>query len=215
MGARTAVKIERARLFLMLGVVTACAADPPHPEAAESPKTILSGPLADMPHSVGGFDFGIRLDEFVERCKAAGGRGWNHEGTAVCTEPAVDTGLPVATIFANSCGTIEVCEIALSLSPLPFGALARRVLEKYEGKYGHPNGPGMSVDSLREKCAEGESHKTIASWFFGPKQVPARPNGLIRVVVVCDKGPGISIFYDDEAGVRMRMADANKREENY
>jgi hypothetical protein len=163
----------------------------------------LLKPAPDFPSSVAGLRFGANEAETQRACESAGGTYIDTAAmrtaapnsaapTIGCAGPRSNLPIDVDSAFSLLCAG-KACELGFVTKDS--GPLVGQTLSS---KYGTPittSGPG--------KCA---GTATRYAWFWGAL---GKVTSMIRVVDDC----GVTVFYDNRAGVELRDEEADRRQE--
>ena len=176
---------------------------------------------------LGGMRLGMTADEFIAACQGAGGTlSRADEINLACSSapaplrsssngPRVELGGKVAGKF---CGPgVTVCELAYMFDAdgdEQTAALVDMLVTKYgapSSSEGHPGTDPMA------RCQKDRSVHFARVWTFGPTDAPPHAIGSARLVFACDlrvtaETHKLTLFYDDESGLRHRE---HERRDNY
>lgn len=187
-----------------------------------------------MSTQLGGMRLGMTVEEFIGTCQKAGGFVPKPDADDInlaCSlvpQPLSVPGRPLirlgGLISAKFCSDgARTCELAYLVEGAArerddqVGALAGLLIEKYGPPQIIEGGPG---DTPMRQCTLGQTAHYKRGWFFGPRQSPPHPVGWARFVFECDGRGGrlshlLTLFYDDEQGIRFRSAEAEARGKNF
>jgi len=176
---------------------------------------------------LGGMRLGMNADEFIATCRSAGGTLSRadeiHLACSSAPAPLRSSGMRVelgGRVAGKFCGPgVTVCELAYMFDAdgdEQTAALVDMLFTKYgppSSSEGHPGTDPMA------RCQKDRSVHFARVWTFGPTDAPPHAVGSARLVFACDlrvtaETHKLTLFYDDESGLRYRAGE-HERRDNY
>jgi hypothetical protein len=212
--------------------LAACDRNPTSPVLVSTPGRLTPGPSEGEPRGagareglsrqLGGMRLGMLGDEFIATCQGAGGRlARADEINLACSAaptPLQASGNTVdlrGKVAAKFCGPgVTVCELAYMFDADGDDQTAALV-EMLTAKYGPPSASeGHMGNDPMARCEKEHSVHFARVWSFGPTDTPPHAVGSARLAFACDlrvtaETHKLTLFYDDESGLRHRARGNN------